>query len=225
MKGAHPVAQTPGPLVADAKECVWQLLHKMVPDAALTHAFDRFYRVWHRVLRGFARKCFRSRQDQDDLVQEVWLRVLTRLPTIEWAADGRRLRGWLYKLLHDKSLEFVRRRACRPDCAAVSVEDDNCVDPATGRPDRLEQCWDEELIDAIFASSRQKPSPAQRRLLRMIWLEGRPVGEAARIQGVDPERVTWYLYRTRRKLRTKLAVFAGRPFPRTMDELLEGLRK
>jgi RNA polymerase sigma factor (sigma-70 family) len=210
--------------VENVKEFLWKRLHKMDPDAALTNDWDGFFRVHHVTLRCLAAK-FVPWNDREDMVQEVWLQVLTHLPRLTWPAQGPRLRGGLCKLIRHKEITLFRRRACRPDRMAGSLAGCDPIDQGPLPDADLQHCFEGEFLKAVLASLNKQPSECNRRLLEMRWVEGRSVAEVSRALGLTAREVSHRQKRVLRKLRTALAWYWGDRLPENPAEFVAGRRR
>src|SRR5262249_1022828 len=100
-------------LVACAQAYLRRCQQEAAPGAVLTLFWEEFYRFYTRLVVRLVRRRFPDGHDQDDLVQEVWLTVTRKLPSFRWHENRSGFRAWFAKLVHDKAVDLVRRRARR----------------------------------------------------------------------------------------------------------------
>src|SRR5438105_1682513 len=93
-----------------------------------TEAWQRFARLYTPLLRHWARRGGLSDADVDDLVQEVFLILLDKLPLFTFR-PGQRFRGWLWTIVANKCRDFHRRQAARPDGVVAVALDGLAADP------------------------------------------------------------------------------------------------
>ncbi|MER8545007.1 sigma-70 family RNA polymerase sigma factor [Mesorhizobium sp. M0323] len=93
---------------------MWQL--KDMPERP-TGLFDARYRAFLETVSGaraqLHRYCARmtgSRLDGEDLVQETLFEAYTKIETLD---DARRLKPWLFRIAHNRCIDFLRRRDVR----------------------------------------------------------------------------------------------------------------
>ena len=159
-------------------------------DAA---AFERLYARWaERVLR-FAASRLGSREDAEDVVQEVFLALHRGLARYE----GRSSFGtWLFGIAYHLTCRRLRQRARGAFAPLAILERAAAPGPAT-----------EERLDAARALERcaafllAEASPAQRDAVQGCVGACRPAAGAARPAARRPETVRAQLMRVRRKLR------------------------
>jgi len=94
-------------------------------------ALDRIYRTFSPAVFGYLR--IQGAADPDDLTNEVFLGVLTRIATFSGDEDG--FRSWVFTIAHSRLIDERRRSqrrpqladddvAARPDMAGGNVEDE-----------------------------------------------------------------------------------------------------
>src|SRR5688572_1180286 len=121
--------QTEKGLIKQAKEYLHQRLSKMAPDAVLTQAWDSFYQIYTDVLRRMAAEFHLAAEETEDLVQDVWARVIVHLQAFHWRNHGAGLRGWLYTLTRNQALNLIRRKVRHPLWLASDMEMGAVADP------------------------------------------------------------------------------------------------
>ncbi len=70
-------------------------------------AFGQLVRKYQRPLVGVACQLLRSREDAEDVAQEALLTAYQRLAQLQ---DGSKFRAWLFVILRNKCLDFLRAR-------------------------------------------------------------------------------------------------------------------
>lgn len=191
-----------------------RLLH-LAPDAVLTHAWAEFYRMYTRMLRRVGDAFGFGRHDVDDLLQEVWTRVIVSLSEFDRDDLPFNLRAWLYTLIRNKARDFLRRKARRPAALEDGTNAKDIPDPSPSPAAQWVREWDRQLIHLALAEVRKKVSPMNHRLVCMRWLEERPLAEVAKTLNLSRRQVVDRQKRTFRKLRAILAVYRGEAFARS----------
>jgi len=152
--------------------------------AAFGRLFRRLAPLVHGVLLTRVRPA-----EADDLMQDVFLAALERLPTLR---DGAAVGGWLCAIARNRAADHHRRRR-----ALVELPED------LGRPD-AERAEAERALRAI----RTLPE-AYRETLVLRLVEGLSGQEIAEQVGLTPESVRVNLHRGMKMLREKLGLGAG----------------
>lgn len=153
---------------------------------ALWQASSRRLRAWFEDQTG-------STHDADDLVQETFLRVQSRLETLR---DEERLGPWAQRIAANVLADFGRARGRQ---VAPMPEDPLETSPA--------QPADEDLCAAVagwIESFLARLSPEDALILRAVDFEGRPQVDVARELGLSPSGARSRVQRARARLRESL---------------------
>jgi RNA polymerase sigma-70 factor, ECF subfamily len=158
-------------------------LHRLDPERAAAH-LPRLYRA--------ARAWTRSREEAEDVVQETYVRVLSRPRFLR----GQDELGYLLRAMRNTLASRHRAASRRPETVEL-VEDT----AAGGRSfeDPAESASSRELYDAI----RELPEEFRDALVA-VDIAGLSYGEAAQVFGVPEGTVTSRLFRARDRVARKL---------------------
>jgi RNA polymerase sigma-70 factor (ECF subfamily) len=111
-------------------------------------AWRRFVALYSPMLYSWARRVGLSSADAGDLVQEVLLLLVRKLPAFHYR-PGKRFRGWLWTVLLNKYRE--RRRRSDPACAAAGSDQlDNVA-----VPDEVAEISEAEYRDHLVRQALQ----------------------------------------------------------------------
>jgi RNA polymerase sigma-70 factor, ECF subfamily len=138
-------------------------------------------------LRALARKLCRSQVDPDDLVQDLFERVLrTEMPA------GANERAWISRIMHNLFIDKLRRRATRRE---ESVE----TEPAA--PPRDERVWWESLTEAQVRAKVSLLPEDQRVTFELFAFQGKSYDEIAAKLKIAKNTVGTRILRARMRLR------------------------
>jgi RNA polymerase sigma factor (sigma-70 family) len=130
-----------------------------------------------------------------DCTQEVFARLLERVPTSKWGeilgGDGEERLEFL------RAIDAVKKRTQRARKTSGAI--DQLADPRMPR-----DSWLGEEREAVSQAAKALLSSRQQRIVRMS-LEGWSVHEMASALGMPPARVSDEKYKAVRKLQNKLA--------------------
>jgi RNA polymerase sigma-70 factor (ECF subfamily) len=76
-------------------------------------SWDEFHAIYRPLIFGYLRGLGLARHDTDDLEQEVFWRLMGRLPTFELNRQRGRFRAYLWKLTYNTLVYRVRRKKVR----------------------------------------------------------------------------------------------------------------
>jgi RNA polymerase sigma-70 factor (ECF subfamily) len=152
-----------------------------------------------RRLHGWFERRTGSAHDADDLVQETFLRVQSRLGTLR---AGERLGAWIGVVARNVLADHGRARG-RPDAAAATADADDLPDAGPSPTDE-----DSAALTAAVAGWIEaflpRLDPADAAILHAVELEGRPQVEVARELGLAPSGARSRVQRARARLRGEL---------------------
>jgi len=156
-------------------------------EAAFAAIHDRY----RQRLFAYARQMLGgSRQDAEDVLQDVFLRAYATL-----RADGRAvaLRPWLYRVAHNRCVDQMRRPAPAP----VEIGEDTPWErPSASLHDPLETAQRREELARLVVDIRRLPEQ-QRSALLMREIDGMSYGELAGALEVSVPAVKSLLVRAR----------------------------
>lgn len=140
----------------------------------------------------------------DDLWQEVSLRVLRRLHTLQHPAAAR---GWLYQIARNAAMDWLRR-CDRAIVRSTGELPDTSANGSDGRPPG-DGVLSSERIAAVRKALSELP-PSQREAIRLRIEEGLDHVQIAERLGINRQAVEVRLCKGRSALRERLAeIFEG----------------
>ena len=148
-------------------------------------------------LRRYARALTHRVDRADDLVQDTLVRAIAKH---HFWQPGTNLRAWLFTLMHNQNVNFVRRSV--RESAAVELGDAWPLPTAVNDPS-----WRLPLRDLDRALARLPEQ--QRQVLLLVGLEGFPYDDAATILDVPVGTIRSRLSRARRSLRNLMGQTDG----------------
>lgn len=168
-------------------------------------AFEVIYEVYRPRLFGFLARLSRRRDVAEDLLEETWLRLVSRATTL---TDDARLGPWLFTVARNLYVSWRRSRALDPSRTSE-------LDPAWPSPDRgdspFEAAARSELERRVESALARLPS-GDRELLLLVGVEGLTPSEVAEVCGLPAVTVRARLHRARERLAAEMD--AGRAVPR-----------
>jgi RNA polymerase sigma factor (sigma-70 family) len=154
-------------------------------------AFDALIGRWHGPLWQYIRRMTGRDADAQDLLQEVWLRVIRGIPKLR---DGSRFRGWLFGIARRALMDRLRRDYAVPPVADVDPGDLIAEPPSI----------DTEADLAALESALDTLPAVEREVLTLFYLRDISLNELADALNVPVGTVKSRLFRARRLLRAAM---------------------
>jgi RNA polymerase sigma-70 factor (ECF subfamily) len=160
-------------------------------------AFEAIYEAYRPRLFAFLVRLSRRRDVAEDLLEETWLRLVTRAGTL---IDDARLAPWLFAVA--RNLYFSWRRSRAVDEARTSD-----LDPAWPAPERGDSPF--EAVARVELESRMEAALARlplrdRELLLLVGVEGLTPSEAAGVCDLPAVTLRARLHRARERLAVEM---------------------
>jgi RNA polymerase sigma-70 factor (ECF subfamily) len=167
-------------------------------------AWDRFVRLYTPLLvRWAARRGF-GPADADDIVQEVFARLVRELPRYA-RGPGQSFRGWLARLLTNVGHNFRRDRATRALPGADGLSGVGDEPPAAAVEELDEAEYRRLLLRRGLDLVRPDFSDATWAAFTGVMIDGRPAAEVAAAVGITENAVYLARHRVLTRLRQELA--------------------
>jgi RNA polymerase sigma factor (sigma-70 family) len=162
-------------------------------------AFEAIYEAYRPRLYGFLVRLSRRRDVAEDLLEETWLRLVTRAATL---LDDARLAPWLFAVARNLYVSWLRSRAV--DAARTSD-----LEPAWPAPERGDSPFEAvaraELEARVEAALARLPL-RDREVLLLVGVEGLTPSEAASVCGLPAATLRARLHRARERLVAAMGV-------------------
>jgi RNA polymerase sigma-70 factor (ECF subfamily) len=153
-------------------------------------AQSELVRRYTRRVYGFVRGIIRQNDGIEDVTQIVFIKMFRRLNRLR---DPAVFESWLFTLARNTSLDFIRRRNCRPATVTIDDEVNQIADPSTSS-------GTSEILAALDRAL-VRLSPLDRTLVTQ-YVAGDSYGEIAEREGLSLATVKVRLHRVRPFLRT-----------------------
>jgi RNA polymerase sigma factor (sigma-70 family) len=171
-----------------AQEDEWLVVRCQLGERS---AFDELIQRWHDPLWTYIRRVTGDDESAKDMTQDVWLRVLRGIGSLQ---DRAKLRAWLFGIARRALMDRFREQYTTPTVSDVDVAELAAEDAA----DTLE-----EESAAMQRELTQLPV-TERDVLTLFYLRELSLGEVAEVLNVPIGTVKSRLFRARRLLRRNL---------------------
>ncbi len=184
------------------------LSRQQQPDLNLRLAWERFYDLYHPLLRRFALASHLARADVHDCVQDVWKEIVRSLPTFAYDPRRGRFRTWLYSLVRCKAIDLLRRRNKHAAESLNGQEGTGLHEPAPDPSADSERQDEREVVRVVLARLRDEVSECSYQVLHLRWIEGLSVPEVAAALDLTPRQVWFRHHRMKQKFRALFNQYA-----------------
>lgn len=163
-------------------------------------AWNRFYRLYARLLRNFLRRMGLTEDETEDVTQEVLVVAHKSLQDGVYDRSRGRFRSWLYGIARRLALATLRARRRRTRIQWVDDSGDQLVERLEDKGDDADRkLWEEEwryaMLDEGLHYAEQCVGEKAFAAFRLYVIEKQPVDEVARQVGIAPASV--YVYKNR----------------------------
>ncbi|MGQ0669892.1 MAG: RNA polymerase sigma factor [Actinomycetota bacterium] len=177
---------------------------------------DELVQRYEQRVRDCARRMSLDRQDAEDVVQEIFLRMVSSLPRFQGKSA---FATWMYRLSHNTCIDAFRKRVRERERRITTIPRDEAEDllertesrfgdPETELDATIQECYLGQALDTLPDGYRE--------IVRLRLGEGRSNEEVARLLGTTVDSVKSKLRRARKMLREQLLERRSCPVCRQM---------
>lgn len=178
-------------------------------DAA---SWREFYRLYHKLIYGLARRSGLAHADAEDVTQDVFKRVAETIHEFESDPARGKFRGWLMNLTRWRIMDRFRRQ---PPAAVAPSAPRDATSTGTSTinrlPDNVDQDaaweldWQRHLLDAACERLARTANAKHFQAFDLYVRQGRPVLQVARDLGMNPATIYLVSHRLKKELKAEIA--------------------
>ena len=202
MNDALPAAAVDG-----AEEVNDRLLARRAAEGELA-AYDELVRRYHGKLYGLVYNMTSSKEDTEDMLQDVFLKAYTSLPRFKGDSS---FYTWIYRIAINRTINFLKKRKKRQALSLDNVDDgierDEAYVELSSRESPFRDLRISELQEKLN-EALQKLSEKHRTVVVLHDIQGIPHQEIGKMLGVSEGTVRSRLFYARQRLQHELAEFA-----------------
>ncbi|GHT74703.1 DNA-directed RNA polymerase sigma-70 factor [Bacteroidia bacterium] len=154
-------------------------------------AFSGIVQTYQPMVLAIIRKMVESREDAEDIAQEVFIKVFKSLAQFREEAE---FSTWLYRIAYNTTLSELRKRKL----SFVSIDEVFPIENETVSDD-LEAVDTEKKLHYLDTALKQLP-PDEIFLITLYYLEEQPIEAISQISQLTVSNVKVKLHRIRKKL-------------------------
>ena len=153
-----------------------------------TEAFDELIGRWHTPLWRYVRRMSARDDEAQDLLQDIWLRVIRGIGRVR---EGARFRGWLFGIARRAVMDRYRQQYGKPPTEEVDAER---IAAESDAPDG------EAALEALERALETLPL-VEREVLTLFYLQDLSLVEIADVLTLPVGTVKSRLFRARQLMR------------------------
>ncbi len=157
------------------------------------------------MIRSIAKHGDMSQSDLDDLVQEIWLLLVRRLPKLSLDPARGTLHAWVAAVARHQASRHARRRSRRHQDVLDPELASALLDPTHGPVSELERKQQQLLVQAVIAEMGKHVPELQHRIIVEYWINEQSTPAIAKALQMSPECV----WSTIRRARPALLIACG----------------
>jgi len=145
-----------------------------------------------------------ARESAEDLVQQACIKVMANLRQFSGKVP---FLHWVSRIAVNTCLNQIRHEKRRPEVRLADLSEDEAavvehLAASPGELDASDQVASKELVDKLLGTLK----PADRLLMRLMYLEGRHIDEIASLTGWNRSLIKVRAFRARAQLRRRYSL-------------------
>lgn len=158
-----------------------------------TRAFEVLIDRYKHMVFTLALKMVGSRENAEEVSQDVFLKAFTALKTFKGEA---KFSTWLYKIAYYRSLDYLKKNKRKLQTSAIEISEQYNVAALAGTMDELESSERKQMIKEAL---EQLP-PDDNVIITLYYFEELSLKEIAKVMNLTPNNIKVKLFRSRSRL-------------------------
>ncbi len=195
-----------------------------VRDRTDVESWREFYEFYHPLLTRYLRRLGLPEHSANDVIQDVFVRLLQALPTFDLDSKRGRFRSYLWKLTYSGLVDEARRVKARRQAEEVWVKRFLIADEAESRKlhEELNEINYRQIVDRALPRVRSVTSTRDWTCFEQRMLLDRPGSVIAAELGISNKAVFVYASRVLKAVRLQCAAVAEELGDEPIDWLPRG---
>jgi RNA polymerase sigma factor (sigma-70 family) len=175
-----------------------------------SNSWDEFYRLYRRLVYGFARRSGLSHEEAEEVTQDVFTQVAKSIHDFESSPSRGSFRSWLMNLTRWRVVDKVRKRAPGLLSSARTAQSDHTStidripDPIEGE-DQWDQEWKGHLLDIALQRIARRSRPKHIQVFELHVRQRWSVLRVSREMGINPASIYLITHRLTKQLKIEIA--------------------
>lgn len=147
-----------------------------------------------------------SEEDQDDVLQEVFLKTYKNLNSFDMSL---RFSSWIYRIAHNEAVSFYRKRKVRPEGHMV-LDSEELLPLISDKKEAADELFDKNIDANLVKEALVELDDKYREVMILRYFEHKDYDEISDILRIPTGSVGTLLHRGKKKLATVLKNKMGR---------------
>jgi len=188
----------PHPLVADSLSHEDLVVLVRQDTSYFTYIVKRFE---DPLLRYIVRLGVQQREDREDLLQEIFIKVFRNLNNFD---DSLKFSSWIYRIAHNETMSWYRKYRVRPEGHLIADADDMLPLVSTSEPS-AEALFDREVSAQVLRDALGRINEKYRDVLILRFFEHKEYEEISDILLIPVSTVGTLIRRGKQQLKKQLS--------------------
>ena len=199
-------------------------LIKSVRDPSDTESWRKFYQFYAPLLTRYLKRLGLEENTANDVIQDVFIRLLQALPTFELDNKRGRFRSYLWKLTYSALVDQARRVKVRRHAEEEWVKRFHEASESESRKvqEELNEINQQQILKRVLPAIRSATSPTAWTCFEERLLKDRPGAAIAEELSISAEAVYVYASRVMKMVRQQCAAVADELGDEPIDWLPRG---
>lgn len=165
--------------------------------ALFGHVIERYEEALDRYIR---RLGVREREDRQDILQEVFIKVYKNLNGFD---KSLKFSSWIYRIAHNEAISWFRKRNIRPEGHLIADSEDVLKLTKTSESDQ-EKLFDVEVNVEVLNKALDQLEAKYREVLILRFFEHREYEDISDILKIPVGSVGTLIHRGKKQLKEKI---------------------
>jgi len=166
----------------------------------LRESWRTFYETYDTVIRRFAVRCKIPLVDLEECTQEIWVKLLKKLPNFRYHAACSQFHTWLFAVVRNHVVDRLRRDRNRAVGRLTDLVEANLASSDSDPSHIFDRVSDYRELQRASELLKSMVSDKSYRTLQLRWIEGKSINEIANVLELTPAQVRLRQCRMKKQL-------------------------
>ena len=174
-------------------------------------SWGRFFGICDQEIQCTLRQFHFQDADLDESTQEIWLKLLLKLPRFHFNPDRAQFTTWLQAVIRNHLIDHLRRRLRRKTVALNDAADAKLSEKTSEPAEILQRQADKEFVELVLRDLKSELPEVNHRILHLYWIEQKSISEIAVDIQMSPAQIRQRLCRMKQRLTQRMLSHPMKP--------------